>query len=101
MPELNNQLLGFLKILRNRGALSLFQEIKDNYFFCIPFTVKLLEKTKHLPKTVSGKNFLDSLLEFINENINEIELNIRMIAYDLLDLYKIVNSKGSIHTKKS
>lgn len=86
---------------KNAPDWDMMYPIKDNYFFCIPFTVKLLEKTKHLPKTVSGKNFLDSLLEFINENINEIELNIRMIAYDLLDLYKIVNLKGSIHTKKS
>lgn len=33
MPELNNQLAGYIKILKKRGALSLFQEIIDNYFF--------------------------------------------------------------------
>lgn len=33
MPEINNQIHGYLKILKNRGFVSLFQEIIDNYFF--------------------------------------------------------------------
>jgi len=75
--------------------------IKDNYNFSVPFTIKLLEKTQCLPKTDAGKEFLKSLLEFINENINQIELNIRMISYDLIDLHNFIKSKRSLNAKKS
>ena len=75
--------------------------IKNNYNFCIPFTIKLLEKTNCLPKTEEGKTFLKSLLEFINENMNQIELNLRMISYDLIDLHDLIKSKRSTNAKKS
>ena len=40
MPEINNQLSGYLKILKNRGVISLFQEIIDNHFFDFFYNVE-------------------------------------------------------------
>ena len=40
MPERNNQLSGYLKILKNKGVISLFQEIIDNTFFDFFYNVE-------------------------------------------------------------
>ena len=81
MPELNNQLLGFLKILRNRGALSLFQEIKDNYFFDFYYNVETRFRDGKTDKLRS--HYAPTYYSVIKEAFNFIKNKEELILIDV------------------